>query len=772
VLAQNKSPYILWFDKIDKDDISQVGGKGANLGEMTKIGIPVPPGFVVTAQAYFYFLKENNLKPKIKQILTTINPKRPESYQEAAGKIQKLILQSPIPGDLALQIMKAYLKLGKKIKKPLVAIRSSATAEDLPEASFAGQQRTFLNIKGETNVVNKVRACWASLFEGRGIFYREEHHFSHMKVGIAVPVQKMVQSKVSGVTFTADPTSQKKNIILIEAAWGLGDLIVQGEIIPDHYVVDFKTGKIISRKINPQKIHLIKKGRKTKKTLVPQYLVKKPKLTDQEIRKLAKLCKKIHQHYFFPQDIEWAKEKNKLYIVQTRPITTLTKTPNLKKYKPQKIQTSNIKPLLIGIPASPGIGVGPTKKIKSAKEIKKIKKGDVLVTKMTSPDFVPAMKLAVAIVTDQGGQTSHAAIVSRELGIPCIVGTKTATKKIKNKQMLMVNGTSGKVFSASKKDQQVFKNSLSAISKNKILVSRTTNIETATKLYVNLGEPDLAQEVAKQNVDGVGLLRAEFMFAQIGVHPRVLIQKKQQKKLINQLAEGIKQFCQAFYPRPVVYRTNDFKTNEYRHLKGGEKFETEEENPLLGFRGASRYLIDDDILELEAEAIKQVRNKAGFKNLWLMLPFVRTTKELRETKKSLASYGLMRSPSFKLWLMVEIPSNVILLEDFIKIGIDGVSVGTNDLTMLILGTDRDNPKLANVYNEENPAVLWALEKTIKTCQKMGITSSICGQAPSTKPKLVKKLVKWGITSISVSPDAIDKARGLIVKAEKKVVKNG
>jgi len=376
--SQNKPPYILWFNKIDKDDIGQVGGKGANLGEMTKIGIPVPPGFIVTTQAYYYFLKENNLKPKIKQILTITNPKRPESYQEAAEKIQKLILHSPIPGDLAIQIMKAYLKLGKRIKKPLVAIRSSATAEDLPEASFAGQQRTFLNIKGEANVVNKVRACWASLFEGRGIFYREEHNFSHMKVGIAVPVQTMVQSKVSGVTFTADPTGQKNNIILIEAAWGLGDLLVQGEIIPDCYIVDSKTGKIISREINPQKIHLIKKGKKTKKTLVPQYLIKKPKLTDREIKKLAKLCQKIHQHYFFPQDIEWAKEKNKLYIVQTRPITTINKKSKIRSQKIHPRLAEALpragKPILIGIPASPGIGVGPAKKIKSAKEIRKIKK--------------------------------------------------------------------------------------------------------------------------------------------------------------------------------------------------------------------------------------------------------------------------------------------------------------------------------------------------------------------------------------------------------------
>ena len=771
--AQNKSPYILWFDEFGKDDIAQVGGKGANLGEMTKIGIPVPPGFVVTSQAYFYFLKENNLRPKIKAILQIVNPKHIETYQEAAEKIQKLILHSPVPSDLALQIMKAYLKLGHGFKNPLVAVRSSATAEDLPSASFAGQQETFLNIQGEANVVDRVRACWASLFKGRAIFYRADHNIDNLKVGIAVPIQKMVESQISGVIFTADPTGQRKNIIIIDAIWGLGELIVQGEVLPDDYIVDFRSEKILSRTINPQKIRLVKKGKKNKKELVPKYLLKKQKLTDEEIRKLAHLAKKIHHHYFFPQDIEWAKDKKKFYIVQTRPITTISKKSKVKSPKLKvKYERPSIKPLLIGIAASPGIGVGPAKKIKSAGEIKKIKKGDILVTKMTSPDFVPAMKSAAAIVTDEGGQTSHAAIVSRELGIPCVVGTKTATKKIRNKQLLMVNGTSGKVFPASKKDQRIFKNSLSVISKSRVSVSRAADIKTATKLYVNLGEPNLAKTVAKQNVDGVGLLRAEFMFAQIGVHPRVLIQKKQQKKLVSQLTEGIKQFCQAFYPRPVVYRTNDFKTNEYRHLKGGEKFETEEENPLLGFRGASRYLANDDILELEAEAVKQVRNKAGLKNLWLMLPFVRTTEELRETKKFLASYGLIRSPSFKLWLMVEIPSNVILLEDFIKIGVDGVSIGTNDLTMLILGTDRDNPKLADVYDEENPAVLWAIEKTIKTSQKMGITSSICGQAPSTHPALVKKLVKWGITSISVNPDAIDRTRRLIAKAEKEVISNG
>jgi pyruvate,water dikinase len=753
VPLENHPPYILWFNEVDKEDIPLVGDKGANLGEMTKIGAAVPDGFIVTAAAYFYFLKENNLEEKIRVLLRQVNPSKPESYQEVAEKIQRLIISSPMPKDLALQIMKAYLKLGKGIQEPLVAVRSSATAGDL--------QQTFLNIKGEANVVNSVHRCWASLFEGRGIFYREEHGFDHLKVGIAVPVQKMVQSDTSGVIFTADPTGQRKNVILIEAVWGLGELIVQGEVIPDLYVVDFKTLKLLEKEIHPQRIQLIKKGEKTLKTLVPKSKIKKPKLTNSEVKKLAKMAKKIHDHYFFPQDLEWAREKGKFYIVQTRPITTID--------KPSKKQTSHLEPLLTGIPASPGLGIGPVEKVKSAKEINKVKKGDILVTPTTSPDFVPAMKLAAAIVTDQGGITSHAAIVSRELGIPCVVGTKNATRKLKDNQLIIVDGREGKVYPAKKTDLEVFAKAETA----KTLALEEDNgpkIKTATKLYVNLGEPDLAEEIARKNVDGVGLLRAEFMFAQIGTHPRLLIEQKREKELVEKLSAGIEKFCQAFYPRPVVYRTNDFKTNEYRHLKGGGKFEEEEENPLLGFRGASRYLADEAVFKLEAEAIKAVRNKKGLKNLWVMLPFVRTPGELRETKKLLASFGLIRSPSFKLWLMVEIPSNVILLEEFIKMGIDGVSVGTNDLTMLLLGIDRDNPRVAHLYDEEDPTVLWALEKIIKTCQKNKITSSICGQAPSDSLSLVKKLVRWGITSISVNPDAIGEVRQTIAEAEKEVVK--
>jgi len=753
--AKNNS-YILWFDEVDENNLSQVGSKGTNLGEMTQIGIPVPPGFIVTAKAYRRFIKENNLADKIKEILKITHPKKPESYQIASQQIKHLFDQAKMPRDIAFHIMKAYSRLEGPFKNTLVAVRSSAITENPLEASFAGQQATYLNIKGEANVVEKVKDCWASLFEARGIFYREEHGFKHNKVSIAVPVQKMVQSTVSGVLFTADPTGQQKNIIIIEAVWGLGEYIVQGEVIPDQYIVNFKTNQILEKKINQQKVQLVKKGEKNVKTLVPRSLIKKRKLDDTAIKKLAKIAKKIHRHYFFPQNIEWAKEKNKLYIVQTGPITTISKKEISKK-------KSKINPLLVGIAASPGQATGRVIKIKSVKEFNRVKSGDILVTRMTSPDFVPIMKLVKAIIADQGGQTSHAAVISRELGVPCIVGAKKAIKILKEGQMITVDGATGQIFAGQNKPKT---------KKSKIKKLKYQNIKTATKIYVNLGEPSLAKEMAKRNVDGVGLLRAEFMMAQIGVHPRALIEQGQGDKFVDQLTKNLKTFCRAFSPRPVVYRTSDFKTNEYRHLKDGKKYEQKEENPLLGFRGVARYIVNDDVLNLELQAIKKVRQKYNLKNLWIMLPFVRTVEEFKEIKKIIASYGLIRGPSLKLWLMIEVPANVILLEDFIKVGLDGVSIGTNDLTMLLLGVDRDNAKLAHLYNEQNPAVLWALEKVIKLCQTTNITCSICGQAPSSKPEIIKKLVKWGITSISVNPDAIGKTRELIAETEKEVVANG
>lgn len=752
---------IVWFNEIDKDDIGLVGGKGANLGEMASTDLPVPNGFIVTSGAYFQFLKENNLEKIIKEASKEIDLEQPETVNRAANKVKPAIKKGKISEELAKEIISAYAKLGSLLKNSYVAIRSSATAEDLPTASFAGQQETFLNVKGEANVVEKVRDCWASLFEPRSIFYRQQNNFDHLKVGIAVVVQKMIDADVSGVMFTIDPITNEKNRIVIEAVYGLGEFIVQGKVIPDKYVVDRRNFDIISRDIAKQTVQLTKVGSLNKQTRVPKKLQTKRKLTDKQIIELAKLGKKIHQHYFFPQDIEWILLKDKFFVVQTRPVTTIKG-----EKKPAKKLKSTSKPFLMGLAASPGLASGPVQIAKSAKEISKVESGEILVTSMTTPDFVPAMKKAVAIVTDKGGQTSHAAIVSRELGVPCVVGTKKATEKLKNGQLITVNGSKGEIYQGNLLVGE--KQIISELRKESLITDDSRKkVKTATKVYVNLAEPQLAKEIAQRDVDGVGLLRAEFMIAEIGVHPKKMIKDKRKKEFIEKLTEGIGEICQAFNPRPVVYRATDFKTNEYRNLAGGKSFEPEEENPLLGYRGALRYTTDEEVFEMELAAIKNVRHKLKLNNLWLMIPFVRSPEELKKTKKIIAANGLIRSPSFKLWLMVEVPSNVILLDEFIEIGIDGVSIGSNDLTMLILGVDRDNAELANLFNEQDPAVSWALEKTIKTCQKHKVTSSICGQAPSVYPDLVENLIQWGITSLSVNPDAIERSRELVYEAEKK-----
>ena len=766
-------PYVVDFKQVDKHDIGSVGGKGANLGEMIRNGFPVPDGFIVTAQAYYHILEINNLKPKIKEIISNLDASNPKNLNKVSSQIKKLILNASIPDDLALQIIKAYLKLGRGNNHSLVAARSSATAEDLPDASFAGQQETYLNVHGEANLIQKVRACWASLFEPRAIFYRQEKGFDHFKVGIAVPVQKMIQSVVAGIMFTVNPVTNDKNQIVIEAVWGLGEKIVQGAYTPDHYLVQKQTYKLLQKQVNSQDKYMTLSRSQNKELRVKRSKQDQPKLTDDQIIALAKLGQKIQQHYFFPQDIEWAMEKGKMYIVQSRPVTTI----DFRKKEKPVTNTSKLKKLISGDPASPGMATGYVRVLKSAKEIHKIKAGEILVTDMTTPDFVPAMKKATAIVTNKGGQTSHAAIVSRELGIPCIVGADSATKVLKSGTVVTVNGKSGEVFQSTKALIAAQKINLEK-KKNKPIPKPTRKqlqpdlLPTATKIYVNLAEPELAESIAQRNVDGVGLLRAEFMIAEMGTHPKKLIHDKKSDQFVDGLVAGMSKFCKAFYPRPVVYRATDFKTNEYANLIGGKAFEPEEPNPMIGYRGAYRYIKDQQVFNLELKAIKHVRNKLGHKNLSLMVPFIRTVKQLTEVKKIITDHHLIRSANFKLWMMVEIPSNIILLEDFIKVGIDGISIGSNDLTMLMLGVDRDNSEVSEIYDERNPAVLWALKKAITTAKKLGVTSSICGQAPSVYPDLSQKLVKWGITSVSVSPDMIDQTRDIVHQAEKRLVKNG
>lgn len=750
-------PNILFFKDIDKNDIPAVGGKGANLGEMTQAGFPVPNGFAVTVSAYDLFLEANNITDKITDVVKDLDVNNSDKLEEASKNIAKIITSGEIPNELAKEIINSYKKLSKVFRPALVAVRSSATAEDLPGMSFAGQQATYLNIRGEANLLEAIRECWASLFTGRAIFYRHENKIDSSKVKISVIVQKMVQSVVSGVMFTLNPVTNEKDRIIIEAVWGLGEMIVQGSVVPDRYVVQKETFFILSKEISEQAIQLIKKGTQTLEAEVPKKIRQNSKLSDDEIIKLAKIAQKLQDHYFFPQDIEWAKEGKDLFIVQTRPVTTIAETTKKGKEEADGTKLAEV-PILTGAGASPGIGSGPVKILKSPKEISKVGKGDVLVAPMTSPDYVPAMKKANAIITDEGGQTSHAAIVSRELGIPCVVGTKKATHTLKDDMLVTVDGGKGQIFLGAavktKKSQKV---------KEEVFTGKT-----ATHVYVNLAEVERAEEISKLNVDGVGLLRAEFMIANIGMHPKEAIKNQKQVHFIDELAKSLTIFCRAFNPRPVVYRATDFKTNEYRSLPGGEKWEPVEPNPMLGFRGAYRYISNPEVFNLELQAIKKVREK--YTNLNLMIPFVRSPEELKNVRRLVAAEGLFDSVTFKFWMMVEIPINVIQIDDFIDVGIDGISVGSNDLTMLLTGTDRDNAQVASSFNERAPAVLWSLRRVIRHCNARGVTSSICGQAPSTYPELVQKLVKYGITSMSINPDAVNKVRKTVSDAEKEVAK--
>lgn len=733
----------------DKNDTRYVGGKNANLGEMIQAGFPVPGGFSITSTAYFHFLEKNNLTTKIKHLLGTVNFESTDSLSQVSRLIKKLIISSPVPPEIVKEIFRAYEKMGLDV---LVAVRSSATSEDSKDASFAGQQETFLNVKGEAVLIEKVREAWASLFQARAMYYRHNAKIDHLKTGISLVVQRMVQSEASGVMFTVDPVNNNHDKVVIEAIFGLGEYIVQGIVTPDHYEVAKSDYLLLEKLVRPQKVALIKKGHENVELKLSEKEGNRQKITDPEIVELAKLAVRLEAHYFFPQDIEWAKEKGKLYIVQTRPITTTGHREE--KTSVGTIPEKEAEKILMGDPASPGIGIGKVKIIRSLSDGKNFEKGMVLVARSTNPDYVPLMKKAAGIITEAGGRTSHAAIVSREFGIPAVVGAPLAMNKLKDGMTVTVHGGAGFIYRGSV-----------MLSQKKEVAS---NMQTVTKLYVNLAEPELAERIAGMNVDGVGLLRAEFMIAQIGKHPKKFIEEGRQNEFIDRLASDIATFCRAFYPRPILYRTTDFKTNEYRSLIGGKNYEPEESNPMLGYRGAFRYIHDPRVFRLELEAIKKVREKMGFVNLRLMLPFVRTVKDLREVKKQVAASGLKRSHTFKLFMMAEIPSNVILIDKFIEEGLDGVSIGSNDLTMLTLGVDRDNSDVATEFDERDPAVLWSFERVVRACRENHVEIGICGQAPSEFPDLVEDLVRWGIYSISVSPDAIDRTRGIIHAVEKKI----
>ena len=775
--------YIKWFNQIDKDDIPIVGGKGANLGELTQKGLDVPPGFCVTAKAYNYFIDSGDLGTKIKENISNLDVEDSIELQNASSKIQKFINETKIPEDLANEIISAYNILNDQIgiKNSEVAVRSSATAEDLPEASFAGQQDTYLHISGEEELLSHVRKCWASLWTARAIYYRENHGFDHFEVSLSAVVQKMVNSKKSGVMFTANPINNNIDEIMINASWGLGEAVVSGAVTPDEYIVNKKEKKIIEKHIAEKTVMVVKNEQNvgTLEVNVGDYLgpeyINKQCLEDDEIMLLTEYGLKIEQLYGSFQDIEWGfdEDTNKLYILQSRPITTLKGDTKMTKVKEEK----DLKMLVRGLPASPGIASGKVKNIKDISEISRVEEGDILVTIMTNPDMVPAMRRASAVVTDEGGRTCHAAIVSRELGIPCIVGAKDASQILEEDMDITVDATRGVVYEGivlqeEQKDDKVLTASSGVIDEN--IIHQLAPI-TATKIYMNLGEPSIIGRYKDLPFDGIGLMRTEFIFSNmIGAHPMYLVKTGQGQLLIDKMSEGIMMVAQEIYPRPIVVRLSDFRTNEFRGLKGGEEVEPIENNPMIGWRGVSRYISPDyeEGFRLECRALKKVREEYGLTNVWAMLPFVRTTWELEKVKEIMAEEGLVQDNSFKIWIMAEVPSVVFEAEEFAQM-VDGFSIGSNDLTQLVMGADRDSGILNNMgyFDERNTAVKRAISILIKAAHKYGKTISICGQGPSQYPEFAEFLVQEGIDSISVNPDTVAYTRRLVATVEQRIILN-
>ncbi|ASJ00489.1 phosphoenolpyruvate synthase [Thermococcus gorgonarius] len=769
--------FIKWFEELGKEDVPLVGGKGANLGELTKAGIPVPPGFCVTAEAYKYFVENvkledgRTLQEWIMDIISKTNVDDSKQLQENTAKIRQKIIELPMLPEIAEEIERAYKELSQRFNKDAVyvAVRSSATAEDLPEASFAGQQETYLDVYGVDDVIDKVKKCWASLWTARATFYRAKQGFDHSKVYLSAVVQKMVNSEKSGVMFTANPVTNNRNEIMINASWGLGEAVVSGSVTPDEYIVEKGTWKIKEKFIAKKEVMVVRNpetGKGTVYVKVADYLgpewVEKQVLTDEQIVEVAKMGAKIEEHYGWPQDIEWAYDKDdgKLYIVQSRPITTLKE--EAKAEEAAEVEEAEV--ILKGLGASPGVGAGRVVVIFDASEIDKVKEGDVLVTTMTNPDMVPAMKRASAIVTDEGGRTSHAAIVSRELGIPAVVGTKEATKKLKTGDYVTVDGTRGVVYKGIVKSLVEKKEEQKATG-GQVVVAGAPLI-TATKVKVNVSMPEVAERAAATGADGVGLLRAEHMILSIGQHPIKFIKEGKFDELVEKLAEGIRTVAAAFYPRPVWYRTLDAPTNEFKEMPGGED-EPDERNPMLGWRGIRRGLDQPELLKAEFTAIKKVVEE-GYDNIGVMLPLVGHPEQIRKAKEIARSVGLEPHKDVEWGIMIEVPAAALIIEDLIKEGIDFVSFGTNDLTQYTLAIDRDNDRIAHLYDEKHPAVLKLIKHVIKVAKKYGVETSICGQAGSD-PKMAKILVRLGIDSISANPDAVELIRKTIAQEEQKIL---
>ncbi|MCB0939616.1 MAG: phosphoenolpyruvate synthase [Mycobacterium sp.] len=735
-------------------DAEEAGGKGANMGEMVAAGLPVPLGFVVLRDSYLAAMRDAGVADELnaahRDAMRSVADQ--DRFTEMCEKMQALVLKAGMSDDVRERILSSYRTMGPNV---IVAVRSSATGEDGADASFAGMNSTFTNISGEDELIDAVQRCWASLFGARVVAYRASRGFT-ADPAMAVVVQQMIASERSGVAFTADPTTDATDRVVVEGAFGQGEVVVSGSVEPDTYVVSKETGEIISRRIGFKQFKIVRgaDGSDQNVDLSPAE-AEAQVLNDDEVRTIADIAVRSERHSGCPQDTEWAIAGGKTYIVQTRPITTLHRVG-----KPVP-ETHEV--LLQGLPAVPGEASGVVRVLADVKDGARLQDGEVLVAQMTNPDWLPTMRRASALVTDSGGMTCHAAIVARELGVPCIVGARTATKDLKDGTVVTVDGTHGRVLAGRAVGGAQTESVVTAV------VAAPASEVTATKIYVNVAMPDKAEQAAALDVDGVGLLRAELILedALNNRHPRDLIEHGEQESLVDSLATAVGRVAAAFAPRPVVYRASDFRTNEFRNLKGGDKYEPEEHNPMIGYRGCYRYVSNPDLFDLELRALARVREQNP--NLHLMIPFVRTKWELEKCLELVDASPLGRQRGLHRWVMAEVPSVAYWLPEYVGMGIDGVSIGSNDLTQLTLGVDRDSDLCAELYDESDGAVLDAIGRIIGTARRLGITASLCGQAPSSRPDFAEHLVRMGITSISVTPDVAQKTRRNVAAAERRLL---
>lgn len=772
MIRQTTAPvFVRGFADLGKNDTEVAGGKGANLGELTRAGLPVPPGFVVTAAAYLAALDEAGVRARIRERVLALDPNRPDALAADSEALRALVRQAGLPARVREEVLAAYRALGPGAR---VAVRSSATQEDTAGSSFAGMNETFTNVAGDDAVVDAVIRCWMSVWGKRVVSYRASQGLTD-EPAIAVVVQRMVDSERSGVMFTADPASGDRGRIVIEGALGLGEVVVGGQVEPDTYVVAKDGPRLVSVRIG-DKTHFLERGPDggagTRRVELWGGERTRRVLDDAQILELARLGIAIEAHYGVPQDIEWAIQGARFHILQSRPITTLGgATPEAAKQAGAARGAGNL--LLSGLGASPGRVSGRVRILASPDEGATLEPGEILVATMTTPDWVPTLRRAAALVTDGGGMTCHAAIVSRELRIPCIVGTREATRVLRTGEVVTVDGAKGQVHQGALVPATPVVVAAPAGPVAASAASPTPApgavVPIATRVYVNLAIAEHAEQVAALPVDGVGLLRAEFMIADAlgGAHPKQMLAEGQRDAFVAKMSAALLAIARPFGPRPVIYRTYDFRTNEFRKLRGGEAYEPHEENPMIGYRGCYRYVRDPELFLLELDVLARVREQAP--NVHVMIPFVRTLWELEACLAMIDKHPLGQQRGLLRWVMAEVPSVVYRIPDYAKLGIHGVSIGSNDLTQLVLGVDRDSEICAELFDEADAAVLDAIARIVSSAREHGLTSSLCGQAPSNRPEFAEHLVRYGITSISVNPDSALRVRHVIAEAERRLI---